>query len=1370
MAQDHTYFKLSKGDDWDDWLGLLQGILDRKEAWELADPDGTDEDIPTDIIEDAITMRKLRKWACSVIAGSIDRTMMPILREMTETAYADPRERLRFLRKRLSRDTMSNLMTLRSEFNNLRHEEGRPITELRDKITSLVRRLRAMDCAIEEYEQAAVFISALPSPFDLLRVQLLTQIGVQKADYTLSYVFQNALDFETFLKKKEADSGTGLAYMTPGNPAHGKWCRHCKMNNHSTADCGHLRRKGTEGPPTARNWCTHCKRSGHNLSECRSKDKKRQKPSITCYNCGESGHIKRQCPNKGNQSNGIAYVATAPSVPVPTYVLDSGCDKHIATDKRFMATLIMCDGSLGGIGGKIPVTAKGTLRGFPGDALLAPEAPENLVSIRQLTSNGWRATFEGNSATLEDGEGHMIKGIITNALYRVQGTAYAVTETDGATDMYMWHCRLGHPNDKALLDTCEGFINTTKWPETLPMCEACAKAKLHKAPVNHSATHAEEDAKLGKGERLDVDLFGPVPGGNNAARQYILQAVDRNSRMKFSRVLASKGMATTTMAALLDKELTPYGRVCLRIHADRGGEFTGREWQNMCRERGIRYTYCSTDTPAHNGLAERAHRTTVEMARTLLTAANLPDQFFTEALMYATWLCNALPTVGRPDSMTPYEAWTGEKPRYNDLRVFGSTVHFLTPGGKYGKTHSSKGIYLGPAFDTTGGAARIYNLETKRIIVTRDIKVIEPGTAIATTTTAAPASTTLVQIEATPTATPDSQGMGTDSEDEGIVLEGRQRAHQHHDDQHQQTAADCTPAATAKARRKARLHDNLAIDMVGWAPQDLPQLPDATPATANDGMTNLGTALLATANEPTTYYQAISREDSDQWTNSMCDELRSLHDQNVFDIIPRNPDMRSVDAKWVFTLKTDENNVPVRYKSRVVARGFSQIEGIDYDATSAPVISKEAVRTFFAVAVQRGWNIQQFDVNTAYLYADIDKTIYIEPPPGYLDLWGANLTDQQRNMLRDGTAILRLNKALYGLKQSGRRWFETLRDYLRDEFGILPTANEPCLFVGPDMMLVIYVDDGAIATPTKDITHAKLDAIARQYDIKRLGHPRHFIGWTVQRDPHGNVMLHQRGYIKKLDDTYGNGGRPKTTPMTAGAALPDDGPPANATLYREIIGSLLFAATGTRPDIATAVSILSRHMEMPTKAHLAAARTIINYLAATSSLGLLYRRDGELNIETYCDASFAPDEFNRKSRTGYVIMVSGAPVAWRSTLQKVIAHSTAEAEYIAMSDAVREAVYIQHLLQAMGYSANIEQPITVYEDNQVAKRMAEEIATKRSKHIDIKYHHVRELAANGIIKIVDCRTADMLADTFTKPLPKDRFCMLRDRLMSKGEC
>ena len=919
------------------------------------------------------------------------------------------------------------------------------------------------------------------------------------------------------------------------------------------------------------------------------------------------------------------------------------------------------------------------------------------------------------------------------------------------------------------------------WPEKLPPCPVCLQSKLTRTSVKHAQTHVESDAELEKGQRLDVDLIGPMPA-TPSGKKYAIQPVDRKTRYVITEAMNNKDQSASIMTDILDRNLTPFGRVCTRIHADRGGEFTGGDWTTMCNERRIKYTWASTATPEHNGLAERIHRTTVEKARAMLIAAGLPiSKYWVEALKYATYLYNISPNSALPEGTTPYEQWTGEKPRIANLKIFGSRVYYLTPdNGKFGK-QGEEGIYLGPDFSTVGGAARVYCPSTKRIVTTRDYKVIEIPIGPQRTVTSADTQEPAGEPQQTPDISarePTANPKPADIQDKIPDSADKMPTDQSKTDKAPRGVTVCQPSSQSeegdaeaaqraeKKRRKAGLRKQLAIDMKD-APQETRGRHTRTAKRLEEGADTVSALLAADSSEPITLKEARKRPDAEQWLAAARDEIQSLIDQRVWETVPRPKDRRITDSKWVFKLKRDENNRPIRYKCRVTARGFTQVPGVDYNETSAPVCSKEGVRTVFALAAQRKWLVEQFDIKTAYLYATLEETIYMEPPSGFLELWGDKLQPSEHQTLQEG-GVLRLKKALYGLKQSGRRWFETIRDYLRQELGLTPTESEPCIFVSDGIILVLYVDDILIFAPTQQIIDSFFSKIVQRFDLKRMGTPKFFLGWAVQRGPNGSIHIDQHGYVSTLGETYAADIRPKATPMTKDTHLDPEGPAGDSKLYREIVGSLLFASIGTRPDISAATAILTQFMEKPTKAHVAAARNIASYARTTADLGLRYKSEKQLRLEVYCDASFAPPGGGRKSRTGYMVMINGTPVAWKSRRQDITAMSTAESEYIAMSEAARDAMYIKSLLQELGH--DYPEPILVHEDNNTTKTMAEEIATKRSKHVDVRYHRVRGYVQSGNLKIIECRTEHQLADLLTKCLPKPRYVMLRDRFMAKGEC
>lgn len=538
--------------------------------------------------------------------------------------------------------------------------------------------------------------------------------------------------------------------------------------------------------------------------------------------------------------------------------------------------------------------------------------------------------------------------------------------------------------------------------------------------------------------------------------------------------------------------------------------------------------------------------------------------------------------------------------------------------------------------------------------------------------------------------------------------------------------------------------------------------------------TTAGQILLATSQNdsatPQTYKQAMAQPDAAAWTSAFQGELIPLFEKDVFTIVPSDElprQQRPIRSRWVVTRKPDEHNNPGTRKARLVACGYSQVQGVDFFDISSPVAGKDSIRTLFAVAAQKNLFMLQYDFEKAYINADLDTIVYMQPPDGFAELLADFLTPEQITLLNSGNAVLKLNKALYGLKQSGLLWFIELRDFFIS-IGFKQCESDPCVFFDSQgNFTFVHVDDGILFADTETTATAILETMKQRYSIKCLGQPKNVLGLSIERYTNGDIFVHQRNYCQSMGKTYTPGVPAKATPMIAGAALNPDSPPGDNHVYAEMIGTLLFAATSTRPDIACAASMESRFMQEPSKAHVAFARNTIGYTAATADYGLLFKSAPELKIEVYCDASFAGDEHERRSRSGYFTAINGTPVSWKSGLQPIIAYSTAEAEYVAMSDAVRDAMCIRRLLQELGHNTGV---ITVYEDNTTAKIIAEEITTKRSKYIELRYHDIRRHVASGAVKIEYCRSADQLADILTKALPKDSFCTLRDRFMVKGEC
>eukprot|EP00873_Tetraselmis_striata_P042412 jgi/Tetstr1/462676/TSEL_007642.t1 len=496
--------------------------------------------------------------------------------------------------------------------------------------------------------------------------------------------------------------------------------------------------------------------------------------------------------------------------------------------------------------------------------------------------------------------------------------------------------------------------------------------------------------------------------------------------------------------------------------------------------------------------------------------------------------------------------------------------------------------------------------------------------------------------------------------------------------------------------------------------------------------------------EPITLKQALSGPFKEQWAQAVESEFNSLEKQGTWVVCELPEERTAIPSKWVFKVKYNADGSIARFKARLVVQGCRQRHDIDYAETFAPTVKFTTIRVLFAIAVQYGWNIHQVDVDTAFLYAPVEEEIYMRPPPGY-----------EQYDARGRPMVLRFLKSLYGLKQSPRNWHNTLHKLLVC-YGFQQLKSDPGAYVywqGGQLIciLVVYVNDMIFAFKDAVWGADFKTALGARFDIKDLGVCAWALGMAVERDwDNATLKVHQAKYIDdmvhkfNLADAYA-----VSTPAEVGADVPSSNKPLAAEMpYQALVGSLLYAMVATRPDIAEAVSKLCRVMAKPEQLHWQAAKRVLRYLKGTKTLGLTFS-GGKAHglLHGYCDADWAGDVVLRRSTTGFVFMLCGAAVSWKSQLQATVALSTAEAEYMALCAAMCEALFLRELCCAQSEAT------VIFEDNQSCIALTRNPMTHgRSKHIAIKYHFTREKVLSGEVAIEYCPTAQMVADALTKPL------------------
>lgn len=481
---------------------------------------------------------------------------------------------------------------------------------------------------------------------------------------------------------------------------------------------------------------------------------------------------------------------------------------------------------------------------------------------------------------------------------------------------------------------------------------------------------------------------------------------------------------------------------------------------------------------------------------------------------------------------------------------------------------------------------------------------------------------------------------------------------------------------------------------------------------------------------PRNYNEAINSPHRNQWLAAMNEEIHSFNNFNVMTPVHDNGQSH-IDARWIFSLKRDMNGKIEKFKARLVARGFQQ-KDIDLNATFSPVVDKTTIKSLLVIAHKFKWQAIHFDVKTAFLHGNLDDEIFVSVP----------------EPLNTKGFIFKLNKSIYGLKQSPRVWFDTLSKHLKD-FKLNQLDENPCVFIDNDLkfenrlIIACYVDDLLCFGPQEKVTKFET-FISKQIKLKNLGPVQKYLGIEINHSKNG-FLLSQSQYIESLSAQYQVLDAKNVKCPLLDTLLCDKNDKITDLPVRNLIGSLLYIANWTRPDICTAVNQLSQHIHKPTERLWNHSLNVLKYLYSTKnfSLHLSYRSSG---ITGYADANFATDSTDRKSISGNAIYLFGSLIEWSSTKQKVVAESTSVSELISLFECTKKIQRIYEFLKSM--KLKICLPIIIYDDSQnVIKKV-----NGCSKNVDVKSKYITDCINNGLIKISFIDTKNQLADPLTKIL------------------
>jgi hypothetical protein len=567
---------------------------------------------------------------------------------------------------------------------------------------------------------------------------------------------------------------------------------------------------------------------------------------------------------------------------------------------------------------------------------------------------------------------------------------------------------------------------------------------------------------------------------------------------------------------------------------------------------------------------------------------------------------------------------------------------------------------------------------------------------------------------------------------------------------------------------------------------------------------------------PDNYRQAMKTTESSEWEIAMKKELESLAKHETWELVPRPKDAPVVGSRWVFVIKHNSNGTIKRYKARFVCCGYSQTYGVDYFETFAPVVAIPAIRLMISIAVEEGWKIYQMDVETAFLNAEVKEVIYVKQAPGYEEKGKENY-------------VYKLKKSLYGLKQSPRNWNDDIVKFFTS-IKFRPLDSDCCLLVkqvSRGIIIVgLFVDDIIITGNEQKLIDEIKDLLKGKYVMQDLGELNQLLGMNIIRKDN-KLMISQQVHIQRLIDNYDLSKIYTSkipTPVDTYAqvintALDDKNNEIdNETDYRSIIGSLMYLANCSRPDIANITRYLSSFVSNPRKIHIVMVMKVLKYLQSTITMGIIYQQKNDKNynkennlqchtaaynikydkdytkkengeiilkandFKSYSDASWGDNYIDGTSNSGICIFHNRNLIIWKSIKQRQVAGSSTHSEYIAMSIATDELLWLNKILIELNMIANkslmchdkeavdnIKRVTDIFVlqcDNSAAICIGNKnSSTKRSRHININFHNVRQAVQDKIIELRYVNTKDNIADFFTKCLDVNKFQSFRKQFM-----
>jgi transposase InsO family protein len=1285
------------GHNYSNWSVTIQAYLEYKKLWYICEKEIEDLEAATDKVKG----NNLETW---LIFSS--KIVPEVFNSLASTCGRNPYKIWHRIKENYAAANIYGIYRVWVNYSRITYDDD--LLKYIMKLEAALAEISTIGVNVMQELVSVTIMEKITEKRPALMERLLGDIDTLKNPFLLIAKLRQIANHDQVKKIKDGGHSTALATSTSNKKRPYVSCKGGKHNPDAPHD-------------ESRCWTLH--------PELRNTNKKAANYATTTAQSRDAAD---------GQAEQYAYNTSCTSSGKESVILDSGASQHMFNSLKYFVdsepTVIYIVTGSGRENASLMATRKGTARLMMRDStiitltdsLYVPNLATNLVSFAQLIKEKADIVAESGMMMITLNGCHTVCVDTSKNLFELVGlktehhTALTVTtRTENVFDK--WHKRMGHASAARVQAAIDENI-----PKSMTTCDTCQRGKMTKLPFKGYFNPAEKSMDI-----IHGDLVGPISPATNGGARYFLTLVDQHTGFININLLAEKADATKAIVEYRTYFEKQTGNPIKKIVTDGGGEFCNKVLGDILKEAGIQHNVSPPYTPQHNGIAERANRTIIEMTRCLMLQANMAAEWWGEAVVTAASTTNCLPSLAKSRA-SPLQLLLKIKPNPHALRPFGCRAWALKPKVNREEKFDSiawDGTFVGYTNDMS--SYRIFRHVDQKIIHTRQVQFDE---------SVFPHCKALCK----------SLGVAPRREDDSLPIfqsdsilpydeeEQVDSSHNLPEEQQGENSQEPSSEELPSGRRWVYVED--------FQPEKHIESNINAQNIIQGGRTRRQACFMTSIIDPKSHNMAMSSPERQHWIEAELKEVNNMRKHQVWIERLRVPADRPIASTWAYRRKLGPDNQVIKYKARICAQGFRQTYGVNFELKYAPTGKAASLRLLLSFAVNSSLQIHQLDVRSAFLTCPLQDTVTLLPPQGY--------------RCPNGT-VFELRKAIYGLKQASLVWYKRLSEFL-ETIGFRASTSDPCVFSRPELQgkpatwIYAHVDDLVIISSDPLVLKTEFE---HEFDIKYLGAAEFLLGMNIDRTATG-LHVHQMQYIERKLIEYGlDQSPPASCPLNPKGHLKKATEAERCELvnlginYRAIVGSLNYLSVLTRPDISHAVSVLSQHLEAPVIQHLRAAEQVFRYLSGTKQVGLVFTKAPSLAISAYVDSDWGNCPDTRRSATGFVILTGDQVLSWKATRQATVSLSSTEAEYKALSDLGREITWLTNLISelSLNYSpSNI--PVNV--DNQGAIDLARsEISQNgfRTKHMDIRLHFVRELITSKLIKLRYVRTDRNCADFLTKP-------------------